>query len=1443
MRSREKTIHLLQASALLLIASLGLFIVGPIRSMTDRRVESLKRNLITQMEERFGMELSYDSISPNLLAAVTIHNLKVSFPKGQFIARRVRVFLNPFRFLGRDEFNLTNWITRISIITGHLRLMSQEGNQTPFADSSIDDFITLLEAKTIVLKDFSATIETDGMGTVSAEDILLQMKRDGPLMRYEFAGSVLSALPMPRLQLGEVNVKLQSAGSYSPLESSFIGRIELHDFKLGVFDVAPISVALNYKDGKITMRRISDVHPIDLVMSLINDDMTVSGKFARIPINKLLKPDGNYPAQDSWFDAELDGEFSFNMNVQSNSFSYDLNLSLASSESAEIPRSWRMDIDMNGDEEAASIADFSIAIPQLSAGYKGRVGLDSLAMAGRLSVKADDGLLGHPVDVNYLVSTDEGVISAKPMEIGNDGSESSDFSILFFQEGKQYTLSAAIVPINPQKDIRQQVFLDAMLNVESQPEFHGFARFEGVETAQLAKWVNFPLLANINFVKDSYMSFQGLFKTNLKTWKIEVEKAALVSKRNLQDRIMLHGQVRSDSWSLDGLKIDWGGYSIDGQGRAQFSGGNGFAEGRLVIQETLYPFEAIWTPRGRLRITSTPGIIAVLGPATRNGRTLSVNLSEVKLPLKDKHLLSELDIAGVVSRKEWRATLNRSRFTLVGNNGEIDSVVEFTGRMTPAMLEFHHVGIQDSYGGLSGNARINVPQEGGTLTGNLQLTSNTGESYRLFATHAADEWDISLKIDSGRLDRLSGMDIQGLLDIQADFKGSLENPAILLGVSVSDGYLGAHPFNIHCNADMQAGKLTVYDLDLFYKDLNIDQGMCLIDLDAGTVRTTAKFNATFNKVPVSSGFLVGLDFERGFSLFELSSLLAMEFTGTLATNALLWDGRPHLPALTFRFNKTRDSLTVQNLDNAILTADYSFSDGRLEILSGDPMPFVVKGGGTIRDGQLDLSFPRLEIDPVLINYFMPRDPILLQYHVVFQEGRLAGSLDIKGPASSPELTGTVHALDIKADTPYTQAGIEPAGTAIHFAGNRIDFDRIEIPVGNGIAFGEGYMVLEGWKITDMDMVYGCMPVNKSDGVPVMYPLIGIYIDGSVTAKLRMTGNYNGFHLDGDIVLPYFKASLGSPRIPVRQRRPGKRPKQVTLDFRIYTGNNCTFYLPNEQLKIMRAIAEPGHMLTLNYSNSPKTMTLTGTLPIKSGDIYYFDRNFQITEGAIVFNEALGSFDPFMRLRAGTRVLDDNNEQVAVALVYDAPIKSDFNPVIETVPTRSEPEILALLGYAIKPYGESNVSEFRSVLLATGGMFAQVGLVQPFEEVLREKLNLDMVTIQTNIIENALVDSFNWNSGTAGEYQLSSLGRYLNNTSLHAGKHIGNALFASGSISTRFLEGQRLRSVLGGLEFETSMSLEMTTPFFNIEWSYSPDPAVKQNFIADNVITLKWQFTY
>ncbi len=627
--------------------------------------------------------------------------------------------------------------------------------------------------------------------------------------------------------------------------------------------------------------------------------------------------------------------------------------------------------------------------------------------------------------------------------------------------------------------------------------------------------------------------------------------------------------------------------------------------------------------------------------------------------------------------------------------------------------------------------------------------------------------------------------------------------------------------------------------------MTLSRGLLLLNLTEGRLRSTAELNATYNQVPVSSGFSLAVDFGRGFNLAQLSEISDSEFSGTLATRPVLWDADLHLPAFTFQFRKDDEAFTIRTPDGETLNAGYVFSTGELDVLSGGAMPVVASGGGKIKDGLIDLSFPKLIIDPVLINYVMIRDPILLQYHVIFQSGFFTGNLDIIGPVENPELFGEIRADKLKVDIPYTYADIEPASTDIHFESHKITIDRIEIPVGDGIAYGGGHIVLDRLQLVEFDMIYGGRATNKGDGVPVYYPLMGVNLDGVFTGEVHMTGGERRYTLEGDFTFPYLKASLGSPIIPVSQVKEDKYPSNVFLNFNFITGNNCIFYLPNEQLKIVKATAEAGQVINLTYSKDPQNMSLIGNLPIKSGNIYYFDKDFQITEGTMKFNESLGNFDPILAFRAESKVRDDSGEDVSVALVYNAPMKSDFNPRIETVPARSDSEIMALFGQAVVPYAEAQNTDSATttVIMATGGMFGQVGLVQPFEEVLRKGLNLDMVTIQTDIIENTLANSLDQGDDPDNTIQTSGLGQYLDNTSLFAGKYIGNALFVSGTVSANYFEGQRNRSVFGGLNFETAVSLEMKTPFFNVAWSYLPDSTKNQNFVADNEISLNWQFTY
>ncbi|MCK5249384.1 MAG: translocation/assembly module TamB domain-containing protein, partial [Spirochaetaceae bacterium] len=633
----------------------------------------------------------------------------------------------------------------------------------------------------------------------------------------------------------------------------------------------------------------------------------------------------------------------------------------------------------------------------------------------------------------------------------------------------------------------------------------------------------------------------------------------------------------------------------------------------------------------------------------------------VSVPLKNGRLVSEFDIRGMVARRDWDIYIDMARLKWTDRTDQSDIAVEMNGTINPGRVVLPDIKLSDSLGNLSGNAFFESTESGNRMQGRLFMGGDEDEIYELAFIRDDDFWDVGLNIEAAHLERAMRERLSGRLNVNGRMTGSLDDPLISLNMETRDGYLDGQPLDARGIVSMESGRVRLQDVHYAHEGMALSRGLFLLNLTEGSLRTTAELNATYNQVPVSSGFSLAVDFGRGFTIPELSELVDSDFIGTLATRPVLWDADQHLPAFTFQFMKDSEVFRVQTPDADILNAEYGFKTGELDIVSGGPMPVIVRGGGTVKDGQIDLSFPELEIDPVLINYAMFRDPILLQYHVIFQSGRFVGNLDIIGSSSNPGLYGEIRADNLKVDTPYTYAVIKPASTDIHFDGHRITIDRIEIPVGDGIIYGEGHIVLDRLNLVEFDMIYGGKPKGKGVGVPVYYPLMGVNLDGIFTGEVHMTGGDKRFFLEGDFTFPYLKASLGSPIIPVNQAKEDVYPAAVFLDLNFITGNNCVFFLPNEQFKIVRATAEPDQIINLVYSNAPNNLSLTGNLSIKTGDIFYFDRDFQISEGSLRFNESLGSFDPILALRAETKVRDDEGEDVTVALVYNAPVMSDFNP--------------------------------------------------------------------------------------------------------------------------------------------------------------------------------------
>ncbi len=109
------------------------------------------------------------------------------------------------------------------------------------------------------------------------------------------------------------------------------------------------------------------------------------------------------------------------------------------------------------------------------------------------------------------------------------------------------------------------------------------------------------------------------------------------------------------------------------------------------------------------------------------------------------------------------------------------------------------------------------------------------------------------------------------------------------------------------------------------------------------------------------------------------------------------------------------------------------------------------------------------------------------------------------------------------------------------------------------------------------------------------------------------------------------------------------------------------------------------------------------MEVKGGEIFYFQRNFSLKEGTIVFNENQEKFDPLLTARAEIKRSTIQENRFVFYLIVDEKPFSQVEPRFESEPSRSSLEIARLLGLGGDDF------TFNSALSFTGDLEAQFAL--------------------------------------------------------------------------------------------------------------------------------------
>jgi hypothetical protein len=314
-------------------------------------------------------------------------------------------------------------------------------------------------------------------------------------------------------------------------------------------------------------------------------------------------------------------------------------------------------------------------------------------------------------------------------------------------------------------------------------------------------------------------------------------------------------------------------------------------------------------------------------------------------------------------------------------------------------------------------------------------------------------------------------------------------------------------------------------------------------------------------------------------------------------------------------------------------------------------------------------------------------------------------------------------------------------------------------------------------------------------------------------------------------------------------------RPVVTNLKITAGKHVECLWPNAKLPILRATADPGTVLLVTSDSATDSYTLKSNVNLRGGEIFYFQRSFYIREGTLTFDEDETHFNPMLTVRAETRDMM-NNEMYTISLLVDNQPLLSFTPRLESSPSLSRVEILNLMGDSLAGVGGSGTynsnASARAVVSSLSDLALQFGVINTWQQRVRNFLHLDVFSFRTQMLQNAIINNLmpmsttkgtatgstvegsNTNTGAVTQKQ-NIFGTMIDNTSIMAGKFIGPDMYVQGMLMFSYDPNY---SQLNGVRIIPDLSVELKTPYFNIAWNLDVVSDDRQNlWLNDNKITI------
>ncbi|MDR0558358.1 MAG: translocation/assembly module TamB [Treponema sp.] len=1281
-----------------------------------------------------------------------------------------------------------------------------------------------------------------------------------------------------------VSMSLDIKGSSGLDFTDIDAGVTLASFSSPLIDVAPLRFNLRRDQAALSVASANERFPFDL--SLEGD--LAAGNVSATVIAEDFSPqdlvflNGELQPYQKWLGITLSGSVSLMME-NGGAIQYAGHLSGGVPDDLPIGRA-SFAIDGSGDNNAIWLNNLSAQMEQGAFGFGGRIGFSPFSPNGTLAVSGFT--LSGAADVNTrlnITTRDRTMrLSGVSVELGSVSLASPSASIYMGDEGLRWSASVDEVTNRnkPEPTVeaveaagaleghggtdadeeggedaipRKRILVEGAYDYNPQNLDVSLA-INGATAADVVEMIK-PFIAPPDLpaqaegiVHELYITTE-LFVTTDFTHLLYNAPEINLRRRNVQAHISLAGTERRIE--MNQIRADWGAGSLDGLLYADFITMNAISFGATVFYKNIsYSVEGMFRNGNEARIQGSYGLVASIA---LNGRALTGSIKADDVPVPIGRAVSYVSLNSSFrfdSPESWTANILSLNLSNIATPASPSSTIRLSGTADQDHADLPMISFDDG-STLTGNASLLWDRDFSDISGVIAFQNeNGGEQYYV---------DISCANVFGKGEEkprytvwLTGSGMRLAHFLEQDYKMVASGNAYMDWESIDafsarvmidslDAVVSESAVHLNGAAMADNEKISLSGIQARYGGLRLDIPSFAVDLDS--VRLPRMLiEGSFSEMAIDLDCGMEAEYGRIASWLDIPRVMDA-FNGKFFVNTVRLDVLQSTEPFDFDFSHKDGLISFFGGPSGMIR--FQISDkGNFFVDITAPSPVRGTVAGAIANGDIDAFTSDLYVDLAALWRLLPP-----QNDFIVSGGFVTASIEIRGPLAAPEFFGQAIGESVALQVPpFLKHPIRPVPITVDITGAEMTFGPIPAAVGHGAGMVSGWFRFDRW-IPNAFILDITAPASTP--IPFAFDIMGIVARGDAAGTLRLALEDNKFKTSGDLTAQDTVVTLNFEELENQPLMDLNNPVSFVTDITVRSGQKLEFLWPTADFPIIQASADFGASLKIENDTSTGSLLLLGDIPLRAGEVFYFERSFYLQEGTLSFNENEIRFDPYISARAEVRDRTENG-LVTISLIIDKSPLSSFTTRLESNPALSQVEIFSLLGQNMTgASSEDSAGAMQNLFLSSSAdILSQLWIIRNAERRIRDWLHLDMFSFRAPIAQNVLsMVILDWNQGAKADQgdstqRTNGVGNYFDNTTVFLGKYINPNMFVQGMFSLRDDVGRNIN----GATVAFDLGIELKTPLFNIRWNFVPtlDQTMlnpKSLFVDDMSFTLTWRKSF